>query len=370
VNLLKPILLISLNTGMATMMGATIALADFPVEFYQKTQAQSQSSPLENTLVSPYSASIALKMLWEGAGGETGEQIKAALGSSFNPLPVKGVETANALIIQTKVNPEYCDVIKRNYEGEVFHGGLDDINAWCGNKTKGKIPKILDYLDGSICVLLNAVYFNEKWAKAFDKGKTIKETFHTIEHGDIQCDTMKNTSSYNVWETDLSYAIELPYQKNNASMIVFLPKDHEKENGPGLKKLEENLEGEIDKINKVSPKNERVALFMPKFKFSGGGDIKKVLLDMGIKNAFDPNRADFKKIANGAFVVQAVQKAFIENKEEGTEAAAVTAIVMNRCAIALDDDAKEFSIKKPFIFVIKDKNGTLLFIGRVTDPTK
>jgi serpin B len=353
----------------------------FALNFYSHV-AQDKKS---NVFFSPTSIFTAFAIVYEGAKGNTASEIKDVFGfdpdeskrrSSFanmqNHLNMNQqnntISLANALWVAENfsVLPEYADTVKTYYESEIKsvdfsskEKGVDVINSWIDEKTHGKIEKIFEELDPATkLVITNAIYFKGMWEESFDKTKTTVGNFHVSSDNTVQVPMMESKTTFpNVAVNDLVKIVELPYQGEKFSMLILLPKDVD-----GMDSLEESLS--VDNLNKWKGELRKMQtkVHMPKFKLETEYDLKSVLHDMGIYDAFD--NADFTGISNsGLHIEKAVHKAFVEVNEEGTEAAAATGIAM------LESGPLEFTVDRPFIFIIQDnETGSILFIGKVVDP--
>jgi serpin B len=338
------------------------------------------------TVFSPLSISSAMAMAGSGAAGDTENQILDLLSiegsqllggpygsylSSMNYTQPK-LSIANALVLKdfNKVYQTYQDTIKLDYGGEVFEGDLDSINKWASEKTQGKIPKILDTLqEDFICVLLNAVYFKGDWARPFEIEDTRDMSFSVSKSDTVKVPTMNQTDDFSMLdplETGGSYSvISLPYKGGKASMVVVLPTGNGSVKDVADHILEIGFGSLWEKIGQ-SPTQE-VRLSLPKFKIKGDYDLVPPFMSLGLKDAFGVN-ADFSKISRDQLVIDQIKhKAIVEVDETGTVAAAVTAVAM--LAAGMPQEPLSFIVDRPFLFFLVDnETGTILFLGRVSDP--
>jgi serpin B len=177
---------------------------------------------------------------------------------------------------------------------------------------------------------------------------------------------MHQTKHFGYFDGGEFQALELPYQGDRLSMVVLLPKVKD-----GLAALEASLSADkvAEWVSKLNRREVRVAL--PRFKTTAEFSLAQVLAAMGMQDAFDASRADFSGMtgAKDLFISAVVHKAFVDTNEEGTEAAAATAVVMTLSA--MPEPPPEFRADHPFLFLIRDtKTGAILFLGRIADPTK
>ncbi|MDH5463479.1 MAG: serpin family protein [Nitrosopumilus sp.] len=353
----------------------------FALNFYSHVIQDKES----NVFFSPTSIFTAFAIAYEGAKDNTASEMKDVFGFESDEskrrigfadmqrqLNMKQqnniVSLANALWVAEnfEVLPEYADTAKTYYGSEVEsvsftskEKGVDLINSWIDEKTHGKIKKIFEKLDPSTkLVITNAIYFKGIWEDPFDKTKTVVGDFHVTSDNTIQMPMMESKTTFpNITVNDLVQIVELPYEGENFSMLILLPRDVN-----GMKSLEESLS--VDNLNKWKGElqKKKTKVYMPKFKLETEYDLKSVLQEMGIHDAF--SNADFTGISNsGLYIEKAVHKAFVEVNEEGTEAAAATGIAM------FQSGPFEFMVDRPFIFIIQDnETRSILFIGKVVNP--
>ena len=349
-----------------------------------------------NTFISPYSISSALTMTYAGAKGNTATEMAKALHISTNQ---KEVHKANGWLLIDLNNrgrmgnyqlsiankiwsqqgfsflPEFINTLKSYYLSDTslldFSGNPEasraTINTWVAQKTQNKIKELLP--KGSISsltklVLTNAIYFKAAWLGEFDKKNTSDMSFYTSATDKIQVPMMTQESD-KVKFADLKelQVLELPYKGEEISMFVFLPKKKD-----GLAALEKALShDELQKWITAVQSQKKFRVYLPKFSFTKQLKLNKALQSMGMKQAFS-RTADFSGM-NGQknlFISSVYHKAFIEVNEEGSEAAAATAVVVNvKTAI----QSFKFQADHPFFFIIRDNTtGTILFLGRVINP--
>jgi len=239
------------------------------------------------------------------------------------------------------------------------------INQWVASKTEERIQNLMPA--GSInaltrLVLTNAIYFKGTWATRFDEKKTTKMAFHVTTSNTVTVDMMTVEAKFpSTWADDVAI-LELPYKGKDLSMIVLLPDATD-----GLAALEDRLS--VENLNDwLSTLVEREQpVYLPRFEMTKFFSLNGVLADMGMPSVFDPAAADLSGIdgARDLFVQTAVHKAFVKVNEEGTEAAAATGISVGYTSVPTP-----FTADHPFLFLIRDNvTGSILFLGRVTDPT-
>jgi serpin B len=400
--------LISVFLMVLVMFFCNIAMADtnndlkivsqginkFSFDLYKKLKNESKEN---NLFYSPASISIALAMTYAGARGNTEKQMADVLNftlpqdrlhSAYSKLienlkSAKDYELniANALWLQKdyKYLQEFLNTMEKYYKGgfnEVDYitnpeGARIKINDWVSKETKEKIKDILntgDITSLTRLVLTNAIYFKGKWQTEFDKKSTRDEDFYLINGQKTKVKMMYQGKRFNYYENDDLQLLEMPYKGNKVSMVIILPKTGKfvtVENMIDEKKLQELINNTTE---------IKVKAYIPRFKFTQSFDLSGVLSDMGMKDAFSENKADFSGIngrKNDLYISKVIHKAFVDVNEEGTEAAAATAVVMSTKAAPIIEKPVIFKADRPFIFLIRDKEaGSILFMGRVMDPNK
>ena len=245
------------------------------------------------------------------------------------------------------------------------------INTWVEEQTHGKIqdliPKgLLDSL--TRLVLTNAIYFKGDWLSQFDKKQTKDEPFTLGDGKTVQAPMMHQTAKFGYMETPLFQAVELPYVGRDLSMTIFLPRARD-----GLPALEKALTAaKLAQWLRGTRRPRKVILSMPKFKMNCNVPLNTVLQAMGMRDAFVPGKANFDGMNGGTedlYIKAVLHKAFVDVNEEGTEAAAATAVVVTARSAMRPRPPVVFKADHPFLFVIRHRpTGSLLFMGRVADP--
>jgi len=353
----------------------------------------------DNVFFSPYSISSALQMTYEGARGQTAEEMKsvfhfpkenqirigsfAKLYEQINPQNASyQLSTANALWAQKdySFDQNYLKTVETYYHGKTtnldFANQLEEsritINQWVSDRTAQKIPEL--FAPGSLdpltrLVLTNAVYFRGKWATPFEKEATREKDFATLNGTKTKCQMMNKQKNYNYTETADYQVLELPYENSDLSMIAILPQDGK------MASVENSLTAQNFATIKNVLKTELVNVSLPKFKFDTSYNMNEALSTMGMPAAFNPETADFSGMTGKCdlYIGLVIHKAYIDVYEEGTEAAAATGVAMIRATATpmAQPQPKIFNADHPFIFAITHNNtGAILFIGKVNDPNK
>jgi serpin B len=367
----------------------------FAFDLYQRLRSESG-----NLFCSPYSISAALAMTYAGARGATEQEMaktlhftlaQARLHQAFNwadselKLRGKGARGArgngfqlrivNALWGQTghRFLPTFLDLLSQNYGAGMKlldfaknpEGSRLTINRWVEQQTERRIKDLLPA--GSIhplvpLVLTNAIYFDSAWAMRFEKKDTRPGPFTLLDEKEVTVDMMSRGGRFRYARGEGYQAIELEYDGREMAMDLLLP------DAGRFKSFEASLTAaKVEAILKSLQATE-VRLVLPKFTFESGFALREKLGAMGMSTAFGSG-ADFSGMdgTHELFIDNVYHKAFVRVDEEGTEAAAATAVVMGRGA--LRPRAVQMIVDRPFVFVIRDlKTGTILFLGRVLNP--
>ena len=344
----------------------------------------------DNVFFSPYSIAAALAMAYEGARGETAEEMQSVLHFPENDIIRRSsyarihnlinkqdkdykLYSANAFWAQEKYPflAEYINIVQKYYAAEA--NNLDfvteteksrqTINNWVEEQTNDKIKDLIP--SGAInpltrLVLTNAIYFKGDWVLKFNKRKTREADFRISPDKTVKVQMMSLTGN----KAKFNYAfipdeelqiIELPYEGEELSMLILLPKEG------GLSSFEESLTAE--KLNELRNRmrETKIDVYMPKFKFETKYFLPETLSKMGMPTAFKWPGADFSGMdgTQDLFISKVIHQAFVEVNEEGTEAAAATAISMELGAMP-----NFFRADHPFIFMIQERGSS--FINRNT----
>ncbi len=349
-----------------------------------------------NLFFSPHSISTALAMTYAGARGNTEKQMVqtlhftldqeelhpafASIEAALNDVQEKGdiqLSVANALWPQKDypLRKEYLALIKRYYGASItpldFKKDTENarqmINDWIEGKTKEKIKDLIPagMLDRLVrLVLTNAIYFKGNWASQFDENQTKEAPFHLLSGEAVNIPMMHQKQDFGYAEHEDLQVLKMSYVGDDLEMFVLLPKKPD-----GMKDLEEKLTA--DNLKKWIEKifEREVIVFFPKFEMTSRFSLAKTLSSMGMPEAFS-GKADFSGMTGTKelFIAEVVHKAFIAVDEQGTEAAAATAVSMMKAA--LPPTTPVFKADHPFLFLIRDKNtGSILFMGRVWNPS-
>jgi len=378
------------------LSGLATGNSQFAFDLYQQLKGQKST----NIFCSPLSISQALAMTWAGARGTTESQMadtlhftlgQAKLHPAFNKLDLvlqsrgegaKGKDSepfrlniANSIWGQDGWSwlPPFLDTLALNYGAGMrlvdFAAAPNDcrviINDWVENKTEDRIKDLLP--EGIITtdtrlVLVNAIYFNAAWRFPFEKENTHPGAFNLLDGSAVTADLMEQAADIRYMEGDGYKAAEMEYDGRELSMVILLPSVDR------FQEIESSLDAAFIQQTIDGLQEATVSLTLPKFEYDSDFSLGDTLIAMGMPDAFS-GAADFSGMDGTLrlYITAVVHKAFVSVDEAGTEAAAATAVVVGEKAIP---QVEEFRADRPFIFFIRDiQTGTILFVGRVLDPT-
>jgi serpin B len=354
-----------------------------------------------NLVFSPYSISLAFSMAYVGARGETEAQIADTLhflpqetqhpafnvldGRMSGPGAKSGggggepfeLNVANAVWGQRgyPFRDAYLETLAGHYGAGLRTMDFGDpvkasreINAWISARTEGHIKDLVSpehVSPPTRMVLANAVYFKASWLYSFEESNTKDGPFITPDGSKVNVPMMRQTGEFSYAEDDGYRAIRLPYEGDRADMLIILPEEGRFEEVEG--RLDADLLEEAQ--GRLEPRYVR--LTMPRFDFESDLELLELLEGMGMTAPFDPDRADFGGIAKERlYISAALHQATVTVDEKGTEATAATVLGMAESAGAPSPQA-EMKLDRPFIFAVTGRGtGTVLFLGRVTDPSE
>jgi serpin B len=356
----------------------------------------------QNTFFSPASIAAAVAMTAAGARGETEKQMYAVLGfdaaadrqrmhETFAELMKQAngaggaargyqLSIANRLWAQSGFQflPAFLDVTRKQYGAQLeqvdFAQHTDAarlaINQWVEKQTADKIKDLIkpgDVTAQTRLVLTNAIYFKGSWATPFKKELTKDEPFHlAADDKTATVPMMHRSGAYAYAEDDAAQVLEMPYAKDEVSLVIVLPRKAD-----GLATVEKGMDAKwLADATKRLAKRDTVQVALPRFKMTAEFRLSKVLARLGMPLAFDASKADFSGMSTEQRLVidEVIHKAFVDVNEEGTEAAAATAVTMRAMAMRPTTPVV-FRADHPFMFFIRDtRSGTILFMGKVMNP--
>jgi len=344
-------------------------------------------------MISPLSVSLALAMTYNGADGDTKEAMEKTL--ELNGLTVDEINENYKILIDAlasvdpkvlmniansiwyeqifEVEQDFINVNQNYFYAEVSPldftnpDAVTTINNWVADKTNDKITEIINEIPPlAVMYLINAIYFKGIWKYEFDESDTEEKSFYLSDGTTKDVPMMVQEASFNFFSNDIMQAVEMPYGAGNYSMIILLPQ---------YSKTPDDIIGQLTNENWNSwlsefYEAEKVQIHLPKFKFEYKNLLNDELINMDMGIAFSGS-ADFSKINpfEQLFISRVIHKSFIEVNEEGTEAAAVTAVEISLTSSGGGEGAIFFHVNQPFIFAIKEKyTNTIVFMGRVMEP--
>lgn len=372
--------------------GATAGNA-FAIDLFSRLRSSGQG----NLFFSPYSIHSALSMTYAGARGETAAEMARTLhlesdstnavanaGALARSLPAGRratqrceLQIANRLWGQQglAVLPEFVSLTRDYFGAELALADFarhteearQKINAWVAAETHEKIKDLLKpgTIDSSTrLVLTNAIYFKGQWNKTFNKQGTAQAGFHVSADEKIDVPLMFQQGFFSCLAVDEMKILELPYADKRLAMTILLP-----EKVDGLAALEEQLTP--DNLNRWLSKlqSQEVKVHFPRFRLTNDFSLSPVLRSLGMPSALTPGQADFSGMAESQdlYISAVIHKAFVDVNEEGTEAAAATAVVKSAPSPVVQMFV--FRADHPFLFLIRDtRTGSILFLGRMVRP--
>jgi len=366
----------------------------FGLDLYQSLRDRD-----ENLILSPFSISLALAMTYSGAKGETEAQMADVLNfpsqqethPAFNALDLALEDTgivldkdqepmqldiANAVFAEQTFTflPDFLDTLSVNYGAGIRlmdfvnnpNPSRKEINQWVSDETKDKINDLLpedSITTDTKMVLVNAIYFKADWLSPFDANDTYDGTFKLLDGSEVTVPMMGQRMSIPYFVGDGYAAAEIPYAGESAAMTLLVPDEGR------FEEIESQLDGAMfdQMLSNLAPAD--VTLQMPKFEYESAFMLSDTLANMGMPHAFDSDLADFSGMTDqqALYIGNVIHKAFVAVDEEGTEAAAATAVIMEGATAMMPDNM--LVIDRPFIYFIRDlESGQILFIGRVLNP--
>jgi serine protease inhibitor len=346
----------------------------------------------DNVFISPTSVALALAMAANGAAGSTRAAILQVLGhpnasiaafDAYNGRLMTELRQsrsdvqfslANAVWLNPKfsIRPRFVSAASNVFNATARNlpfgdpSAADTINAWVKEHTNGRIPEILDSTSPSdVAVLTNAIFMKASWVIPFAKSETRDGPFTTAEGKHITVSMMHENKSLSYAQLRDWQIAGLPYRGNRFAMYVLLPREGLLLS-QALRKMDDGaFESAISTL-----KEERIAFAMPRFTATYGASLNEALSNLGMTRAFDPKEADFSDLTESsrAYISSVLHKAFVRVDEEGTEAAAATAVEIRALAVEAPPPISML-VDRPFLMVIRDDTTReILFLGAIYDP--
>lgn len=365
---------------------------EFGISLFKNINSKSDSS----FMISPASISYALMMVNYGASGKTSDQILSTLNidkvheSNFFINHYDDIESKfqinNSIWIQEdkcyEPNLKYVNNIDSIFKGQIsfvnFYKNrlsiINEINNWVYKKTLGTINEIVsdqDIKENTTLAILNSIYFKDSWQFPFDTSKSDLNIFYSKDYKS-NIIFMNKKNKYAHYKNSNFHLLELPYKTNDVSMLIFLP-----ELNLDIDLFLDNFNHSFINTSLDSLQYDLGKISIPKFELDYSVPLKDYLLKMGIIDAFSPNNANFdkfwdyknkcKKYPPINYIDVINHKSFINIDEYGTEASAVTAVIINRVTSIRPNEYFTFNANRPFVYLIYDKkNNRIMFLGKYT----
>lgn len=365
----------------ATPEGVVDGVNEFALDFLALLSDESEA----NVVFSPLSIAMAFGMADAGARGDTAAEIGEVfrfpaddtLHSGFNTVDQAlarpmgpTLRLANRIYPATdfELEEEFVRTLAEHYGAPIERldfardadGASRRINAWVDERTEGRIPRLLDAVPPETrLVLVNALYLKAEWALPFGKYPTEDAPFTRLDGSTVDVPLMEEAELETTYFAGAGVtAVEVPYEDAELSMLIIVPDD------PAEFRLDAELLGTIDR----GRMNDTVQLFLPRWSTDSNVDLREMLPRLGLTAPFEPG-ADFGGISPDAPPIgAAVHAANIDVDEQGTVAAAATALVYPTSGPPPPDVVVR--VDRPFVYLIRDSaTGVVLFAGRVTDPS-
>lgn len=374
--------------------------SQFAVDIYQELVDEN-----ENQMLSPYSISTALAMVYTGSDGNTATELQNVMGyginnnafhQTYNQL-TNSIEQNVSSPANSEVNvvnkiwrstglsflPAFEATMNNEYLAPVVAtdfsqsaAARQQINNWVDQETHQLIPELLPtgfITDQTASVLVNAVYFKADWEHQFAPGMTHAQQFKTTS-STVSADMMSDlipTNTLRFTEDADAEVLELFFKDKQSSMVVILPKDQNMGiNDFVQQKLSKTkVDQWFDDLAYPTPNNSNFSIQLPKWSFDNDFDLVTTLKALGINDAFLPNVCNLSKMADAPlFVEQIKHKTVISTDEGGVEAAGSTAVGIG--VTSAPPVARTITANRPFVFIIKDtETNSILFIGHLQDPS-
>jgi serine protease inhibitor len=373
-------------------LNTTEANNRFGFDLYRIVTAE---SPGGNVFVSPLSIALALAMTYNGAAGATAAEMADVLG--YGGMKLEEINLSNARLLTElggeidevrldianslwmreglAFRREFLERAKIHYDAQIrsldfrLPTAKETINGWVSGETEGKIEELVDLIpEDAILYLLNAIYFKGAWEEEFDPDHTREEDFHLPSGGTKTVPMMRRSDQFHHFAGEDFQAVRLPYGDGRVCMYIFLPNEDS-----SLDAFHESLGAENWKVWTTSFGKRQGTVALPRFKARYRSLLNGPLTDLGMVSAFDPAGADFSGMiiteTGNVSISRVIHEAVIEVNEEGTEAAAATAVEMKLTSARIEEEPFVMVCDRPFFLAIRDNGtGAILFMGSIVDP--
>lgn len=392
------IVIVKLASTSNSVVPASTNNTDFALKLFSEFTKKIPENSNANIVISPFSTYTALSMALNGAAGTTRAKMAAAMGTAPNSVDSLNkrnqalftalssqndkitLEIANAVYTNssTPFKHEFTDLCNRLYGAEIqsidFQRSdtVDKINSWCNLKTHGKIPAIVEQLlPNEKMLLLNAVYFKGKWKSPFIARQTKDDKFMLLSGNNVPIKMMQTWRDFLYFKSPDFQALSIPYAGGRQSLYVLLPNKRVQLPAFCAQFTKDNWKEWIASLHSTD-----VHLSMPRFTTQYSTDLSSNLRAMGMAEAFTEDAADFSNMIGfpyKAWISRVLQKTYLEINEEGTKAAAATAVVIAPKSAPGKKvlPPVEFRVDHPFVLALADNDtGEILFLGLILNPTK
>ncbi len=371
----------------------------FALDLLREVRTLDADSP--NTFLSPLSASMALGMTLNGADGDTWTQMRDALG--FTGLEEDSINAAYGSLIELlltldpavevglgnaiwtngiPLRPAFVERVETHFRAEIGAldfsdpAALDVMNGWVDSVTNGRIEKLLDQIPpDAVAYLINAIYFLADWRQPFDEDRTAPAPFTRADGSQVTVQMMDDEIGYrtlNAGNPGAVQGVELPYAGGAFTAVAMLPPDTQDIDafvaGIDPATWAGWMQHFDDAAGAENTDGPGLLVRMPKFELEWGRSLIPALEALGMTDAFHGRLADFRRMAEGGenfYIFQVKQKTFVKVDEQGTEAAAATAVGIGETSVP-----PSITLDRPFLFAIRERlSGTILFMGVIGDPS-
>ncbi len=351
-------------------------------KFFASALEQSQG---ENVLVSPLSIQVALCMTANGADGSTLKEMEALFCGEYSieemnqhltsylfslPSEEKArLHIANSIWYRGGEDPidikeEFLNSCAYYYGAQAYQAPFDsqtikDINGWVSDNTDGMIQKLIDQLGADAAmVLINALCFDAKWQSIYDASDIQPGTFTALDGSEQEAQFMFSQEYSYLYLPDATGFVK-NYAGGSYKFAALLPDE-----GVDIYEFVKNLSPEDVFTELNNSRGYTVMAYLPKFSCEYSLNMNQLLCDLGMPSAFDGNLADFSKMSDTALCISdVIHKTKITVDENGTKAAAATAVIVRECSAMIPDNYKTVRLDRPFVYMILDSNNVPIFIG-------
>lgn len=388
------------NTSVTTQSQVISGNSQFALDIYQELVDEN-----ENQMLSPYSISTALAMVYAGTDGNTATEFQNVMGygannssfhQTFNQLtnsieqnvssPANSeVNVVNKIWRSTSLNflPDFEAIMNNEYLAPVVatnfaqsNAARQQINSWVDQETHQLIPELLPngfITDQTASVLVNAVYFKADWEHQFVPSMTHPQQFKTTSStvtADMMSDLIPTNTLRFTEDADVE-VLELFFKDKQSSMVVVFPKDQ----NVGINNFVQQtlsktrVDQWFNDLAYPANSNSNFSVQLPKFGFANDFDLVGALETLGINDAFSRVACNLSKMADAPlFIEQIKHKTVISTDEGGVEAAGATAVGIGITSVPPIE--RTIKLNRPFVFIIKDtETNSILFIGHLQDPS-